>query len=179
MTEAKQISSAYPTHAFPNLMEHAHQEIAIAFGDDAVALAESASADTVDDPAERWDLAVIRDVLQLLQVIDGKGHSGLSWNTVVSMFTRLALREPLTPLTGTDDEWVDVSHVQGDPPGTIEQNKRCSRVFRSNRDNSTARDVDGRRVIFDDDENNAVTEAKPIQFPYVPSTETVYRSKWD
>ena len=161
MAEAKQISSAYPAHAFPNLMEYAHQEIAIAFGDDAVALAESASADTVDDPAERWDLAVIRDVLQLLQVIDGKGHSGLSWNTVVSMFTKLALREPLTPLTGTDDEWVDVSHVQGDPPGTIEQNIRYRSVYRVSGDNRRAYDI--RKALRD---GSRPEESGKISFPY-------------
>ena len=48
--------------------------------------------------------------------------------------------KPLAPLTGEDDEWNDIG--KGPDGGDLEQNKRCSSVFRVNKDNATAHDLD-------------------------------------
>jgi len=72
---------------------------------------------------------VTKQVLELIEVFANQGHSGFSADYVAGLFDQLVHWRPLTPLTGDDDEWNDVSryHTEGRP---IYQNKRCSRVFK-------------------------------------------------
>lgn len=87
-------------------------------------------------------------VMKMVKVFAGEGHSGFSAHMAMDIFQRVARYKTLTPLTGEDDEWFDVSEMSGQP---MWQNKRDPSVFK---DEKTAWDIDapGSRV--------------PITFPY-------------
>jgi hypothetical protein len=93
------------------------------------------------------------------------------------LFKTLANFEPITPLTGEEQEWRDISSYGGEPWW---QNIRCSRVFK-NADGSA---YDGEGVVFYDervDEQGkpfrthytSRESSVPVTFPYTPTT--VYR----
>jgi hypothetical protein len=90
-------------------------------------------------------------VMKLIKVFGDEGHSGGSAHLTMAIFEKVARFHPLTPLTGADDEWMNVSEMS---PGPMWQNIRCGSVFT---DKVTAWDIDkpGNRV--------------PITFPYDPS----------
>lgn len=115
-----------------------------------------------------------RNLLEILEVVSKQGHSGFSASYLRNALNRLLDWKPLTPLTGEDDEWSDCSY--GDK--VLEQNKRCSAVFRKNRDNSTAYYIHG-KVFSDNGGITWFTNSKskiPVKFPFkVPSeSEKVY-----
>ena len=64
-------------------------------------------------------------LLELCEVFSNQDHSGMSAGVVSSLFSRLVKSLPLTPLTGTDDEWIEVGE-------NLYQNKRCPSVFKEN-----------------------------------------------
>jgi hypothetical protein len=84
------------------------------------------------------------------------------------MFKKLAMFEPIVPLTGEDWEWHEPS------PGVF-QNIRCSRVFKqADRFNGQAYDIEGR--VFREPTGACYTGAEscvPVAFPYTPKTEYV------
>lgn len=101
-------------------------------------------------------------VLKMVEQFAGEGHSGFSAGMAISIFQKVARYEPLTPLTGADDEWNEVG------PGLF-QNRRCSRVFK---ENGKAYDIDG--IIWRDPDGCTVTNREsrvPVTFPYVPKSE--------
>jgi hypothetical protein len=80
------------------------------------------------------------------------------------MFSTLASFEPLGPLHGTPDEWVEVADG-------LEQNVRCSRVFRKN---GEAYDINGK--VFREPNGCTYTSRDshvPVEFPYRPKTEVI------
>lgn len=103
-------------------------------------------------------------VMKLIEVHSAEGHSGFSNGMAVNLFERLARFEPITPLTGADDEWVEV--------GTdVWQNRRCSHVFKNT---EGAYDIDGR--IFRRPNGVSFTSSEsrvPVTFPYTPTREYV------
>lgn len=121
--------------------------------------------------------AICNHVLKLLEVFSDEGHSGSSAPYAIDMFKKLAMFEPLVPLTGEDWEWSDVSEYGGRDDGPLYQNKRCGRVFK---DNNGAYDIDG--IVWYDWYTNEEGEKHksyfsgkgsrvPVTFPYVPKTE--------
>lgn len=103
-------------------------------------------------------------VMKMVKVFADEGHSGFSASMAVSAFSKLARFEPLTPLTGDDDEWNDV----GDG---VFQNRRCSRVFK---DKTGAYDIEGR--VFREPSGACFTNRDsrvPVEFPYTPKTEYI------
>lgn len=131
--------------------------------------------------------AICKHVLALLEVFSHEGHSGTTAPYAVKLFTKLAMFEPIVPLTGEDWEWAEVSEG-------VFQNKRCSRVFKqADRFNGQAYDIDG-RVFYEWNERDLEPDEKgypgtrrlqsyytsresmvPITFPYTPTTEYVER----
>jgi len=90
-------------------------------------------ADDKEDGPNKW---IREGTLELLRVFGEQGHSGSSAPFAVNMFERLASWKTLTPLTGSDDEWVEVGE------GVL-QNKRASNVFK---ENGKAEWIDG--IVF-------------------------------
>ena len=154
------------------------------------ALAEFRAAGWTDDDGkfkEEMQEAICKHVLELLKVFADEGHSGSTAPYAANMFKKLAMFEPLVPLTGEDWEWSEVS------PGVF-QNKRCGRVFKqADRFNGQAYDLDG-RVFYEWAERGLDPDEKgypgkrrfqsyytsresmvPITFPYTPTTEHVER----
>lgn len=131
------------------LVQHAKTELALA---------------GVDRPDSDYNGMLAKAVTELVTVFSKQGHSGFSAGLTVRMFQKVALFEPLTPLTGADEEWVEV--------GTgVFQNKRCSHVFK---ENGKAYDIEGR--IFREPGGASYTSQDsrlPVIFPYSPLSEIV------
>ena len=157
------------------------------------ALAEFRAAGWTDDEGkfkEEMQEAICKHVLELLKVFADEGHSGSTAPYAVNMFKKLAMFEPIVPLTGEDWEWTEVSEG-------VFQNKRCSRVFKqADRFNGQAYDLDG-RVFYEWNERDLEPDEEgypgkrrfqsyytsresmvPITFPYTPTTEHVERT-WE
>ena len=152
------------------------------------ALAEFRAAGWLDGTGayrDEMQAALCKHVLELLKVFSDEGHSGSTAPYTVNLFKKLAMFEPIVPLTGEDWEWHEPS------PGVF-QNTRCSRVFKqADRFNGQAYDIDGRvfyewveRELDPDEEGYPGTRRfkshftgresiVPITFPYTPTTEYV------
>lgn len=111
-------------------------------------------------------------VLQMVRQFSDEGHSGFSAGLAISVFQKVARFEPLTPLTGADDEWSD-EFAEG-----MRQNKRCSHVFKEA--DGGAYDSNGK--VFREPSGACYTNRDsrvPITFPYVPTIEYVDVSNRD
>jgi hypothetical protein len=139
-----------------NLVEHAKREF--------LALGYKPINEEEDGP-NKW---IQQNVMELLRVFSEQGHSGSSAPYCVGVFEKLAMFEPLGPLTGEDHEWHEASDG-------VFQNKRCSHVFKqADRFNGQAYDTQGR--VFRDPNGGSYTSGDscvPVTFPYTPTTEYV------
>src|SRR5689334_19137122 len=79
-------------------------------------------------------------VMKMIKLFSDEGHSGFSAPMTINIFKQVAMFEPLTPLTGADDEWVEVSDGHF-------QNRRCSHVFK---ENGEAYDIEGKIFRYPD-----------------------------
>jgi hypothetical protein len=103
-------------------------------------------------------------VMKMIKVFADEGHSGFSAGMAINIFEKVARFEPLTPLTGADDEWMEVGE------GVL-QNVRCSHVFKKD---SQAYDIEGR--IFREPDGGCYTSFDSrvnVTFPYTPKREYV------
>lgn len=103
---------------------------------------------------------------EMLLVFSTHGHSGFSAGYAISALKKLLNFEPLSPLTGSDDEWEPCSMQR-----EVMQNKRCSRVFK---EKGEAYDIRGKVFV----EPNgccftSIDSRVPVVFPYTPKTEYV------
>lgn len=153
MTLIESIKFAYRVFAasrkMSNLRAHAQHEMALAWPD---------QCDMQD--------AVKKCVDEILIVFSSQGHSGSSAPYVIGVAERALRFQILTPLKGTDDEWMEV----GDDTF---QNKRCGHVFKKGVDGQ-AYDIDG--YIFREPDGLCYTSRdsrKYITFPYTPEPEYV------
>ena len=115
-----------------------------------------------DDP-NKW---IQENLFDLLAVFSTQGHSGSSAPYCANMFKKLALFEPVAPLTGEDFEWSDPSELDGE---TL-QNKRCSHVFKD----KDGRVYDSQGRVFREPNGCCYTSKDSrvyIDFPYIPKTE--------
>jgi hypothetical protein len=105
-----------------------------------------------------YDGALGQAVVDLVELFASQGHSGASAARVLALFGRVAAFRPLTPLTGNDDEWNEVS-------ADLWQNKRRASVFKGA---SGAYDIDA--VAFRDPNGWIYTNGThtPVTFPYTP-----------
>jgi hypothetical protein len=109
-----------------------------------------------------------------------EGHSGFSASYALQCLEKLLRFKPLSPLTGEDDEWGDVSNVSGEP---MFQNKRCSSIFKHGKDGE-AYDIDGK--VFWEWYTDKETGEKhksyytgkgsrvPVTFPYTVPDKPIY-----
>ena len=120
------------------------------------------------DSTEEMNKAMHDHIITMVNAFADEGHSGFSAGYALSILKKLLAYEPLTPLTGEDDEWVEV--MDG-----VFQNKRCSRVFKqADRFDGQAYDINGK--VFVEENGAAFTSSDsrvPVTFPYEPKTEYV------
>lgn len=121
-----------------------------------------------------------RHLLHMVKEFSDEGHSGFSASYALQCLKKLLNFKPLSPLTGEDDEWSDVTKISGVPHY---QNKRCSSVFKDGKD-SQAYDIDAK--VFWEWYTNPETGEKsksyytcyesrmPVTFPYVVPDEKIY-----
>jgi hypothetical protein len=118
-------------------------------------------------------------ILHMVKEFANEGHSGFSASYAIQVLEKLLRFEPITPLTGEDWEWNNVSEMSGE---TLYQNARCGRVFKNN---DGAYDIDG-KVFWEwitDSETGEKFKSHytsrdsrvPVTFPYTPTT--VYEEK--
>lgn len=119
------------------------------------------------DSGDEMQREMNRCLLQIIAVFALQGHTGFTGPYAVATLEKLMQFEPLGPLTGADDEWVDHGYCM--------QNKRCGHVFkRDDRFGGQPYDMEGR--IFRDPSGSCYTSrdsAVPITFPYTPKREYV------
>ncbi len=112
-------------------------------------------------------------VLKMVEQFADEGHSGMSAAMALAIFRKVANYEPLTPLTGNNDEWMQVG-------SEMYQNRRSPRVFKKVKSGEAlelgeAYDIEGK--VFVEPNGMSYTNAEshvPVTFPYVPKTEYVH-----
>lgn len=127
---------------------------------------------TVEDPTIK---DFIPEILAIIDKFRNSGQSGGSApytaHAISDTIKKLCLHETLTPLTGKDDEWVDISHYgDGD---TMFQNNRDSTLFKDGNDKCYYIDA----IIWQgeyDTYHSSVDGFKSKQyikkFPFIPKT---------
>lgn len=141
------------------------------------ALAEFIAAGWIDESGTFKDMmqaSICQHVLKLLGVFAAEGHSGTSAPYAVQLFEKLAMFEPIAPLTGAADEWVEYAEGRF-------QNRRCSHVFKDSPDGQAYDsegkifvevNADGHKVSF-----TSIDSRVPVTFPYTPTREYVESPK--
>jgi hypothetical protein len=124
------------------------------------------------DSGEEYNDWASKAILDLIELFSSQSHSGFTAPYVASVFYRLAMFKPISPLTGEDDEWREMTS------GGF-QNKRYSAVFKDSKD-GTAYNIEGK--VFTDDGEVWYTSGDSrvdVTFPYVvpDKPERVYRNK--
>lgn len=126
------------------------------------------SSDEADEMQDMMD----NHILDIVQRFSDEGHSGFSAGHAVSILEKVLRFEPVTPLTGADDEWTKLDYGEN----MAAQNKRCSHVFK--RADGTAYDCEA--VIFREPSGACFTSkdsSRDITFPYRPTREYVDRAE--
>ena len=121
-----------------------------------------------------------KHLLHMVKEFSEEGHSGFSASYALQCLEKLLRFKPLSPLTGEDDEWSDVSEISG---VTHYQNKRCSSVFKDGKDGQ-AYDIDG-KVYWEWYKDKETGESRksyytcfesrvPVTFPYTVPDKPIY-----
>ena len=118
-----------------------------------------------------------KHILHMMQEFANEGHSGFSASYAISILTRLMDFKPLSPLTGEDDEWMEVSEHMG---RKCYQNRRRSSIFK---DEEGVHDSDG-KVFWEwyRDDNGEPFKSYytcrdsrvPVTFPYTVPDKPIY-----
>ena len=135
-----------------NLIKHAKKELGFIYDK--------------EDLKVPYNKAAYDAVIELIKVFSKQGHSGFSAPYTINTFKKLAMFETLSPLTGEDDEWGNVSDRSGEE---LYQNKRNSSVFK---DKKGAYCIDG--VIWKGLNGTTWANKKSTMyiksFPFTPKT---------
>lgn len=106
------------------------------------------------------------ELKEILLVFSSQGHSGMSAAITTSLVEKLMRYEPISPLTGEDSEWMEVTTG-------VFQNIRCNHIFKqADRFDGQAYDING--IVWRDEDGYCFTNGDsfvPITFPYTPTTE--------
>jgi len=133
---------------------------------------------TEDNP-EEMNQSMRKHILHMIEEFAEEGHSGFSASYALGILTKLLAYKPLTPLTGEDNEWMEVGPSSDGKP--LYQNKRCFSVFKD----SSGGVYDSNGKVFTEtcvDEDGEEFESSfsnkdssvPVTFPYTPKTEYVH-----
>lgn len=125
-----------------------------------------------DDDGLAIQKLMTKNLMDCIQVFSDAHFSGFSANYAINALTRLLSYKPLTPLTGEDDEWEDVSQYQSGKK--LWQNKRCREIFKD--ENNNAYWVSAK--YFSDDEGHTWYTSQdssiPVTFPFNVPDEPEY-----
>lgn len=125
-------------------------------------------------------LPFTNEVLALCEKFGDSGQSGGSAPFTAGAISRglhaLLLQRPISPITGEDDEWDDVSSANGGNP--LWQNKRCSAIFKTVIDKPYYQDAISWKEPDGDTfhgrawlDNQEITSWQPVNsFPFSPKT---------
>lgn len=106
--------------------------------------------------------AINEDIMQIIKTFSEQGHSGFSASYVISIINKLLKFQPLSELTGNDDEWVKLDYTED----VCYQNIRCPSIFKDN--SGKAYNMDGK--VFSNDNGHTWYTNKDsrvyITFPY-------------
>lgn len=117
------------------------------------------------DSDDEMDALMATCVLQLVEAFSKQEHSGFSAGYCLHLFKQLASFKPLVPLSGNDDEWMEVGEGMW-------QNKRAATVFKAA--DGKAYDLDA--VVYREPSGATFTkggERHYIEFPYTPTTKYI------
>lgn len=116
-----------------------------------------------DEEALKMQKMMNDGIMKIIKTFSDEGHTGFSANYALNILDRLLRFQPLSALTGEDDEWEDVSEYQNGK--TLYQNKRCPAVFK---DENRSYYVEAK--IFSDDNGHTWYTSKDssidIEFPF-------------
>ena len=76
-----------------------------------------------DEEGRKMQKVINKDILDLVELFANQGHSGFTANYTINVLTKLLKQSFVTPLTGADDEWIEVTDG-------IYQNKREGTIFK-------------------------------------------------
>lgn len=94
--------------------------------------------------AANWSPRGTAVMVEILEKFFDEWDSGGAVACAALVLMRLIAGKPLTPLTGDDDEWNDISEMSGQ---TMFQNRRCSSVFKD-AERAYSIDTPGRPTII-------------------------------
>ena len=136
-----------------NLLKHAERELKLIGYDD----------------KDEYDKMAKDAILELIKTFTKQKHSGFSANYVSNIFHKLANYEVLSPLTGNDDEWTDVSDMSGE---MMFQNNRDSRVFKNKNGVFFINAIVWQETINDDVNHFTNKDSRRYikSFPFTPKT---------
>ncbi len=120
-----------------------------------------------------------KDVLGLIVAFSKQEHSGWSASVCASLFGKIANYDILTPLTGYEDEWKDVTEFflsSGKKEHTlyknVYQNIRYSSVMKYVYKDGSEKTIDTCAIVFEDETGARYTSsnsAVEITMPYMPT----------
>ena len=77
----------------------------------------------VADSEDEMNRAMRNHIMNMVVAFSDEGHSGYSASYALAVLKRVLIYKPLSPLTGEDDEWIEVAD-------NLWQNKRAYSVFK-------------------------------------------------
>lgn len=110
-----------------------------------------------DEDAFYGDL-MPKAVMRQVRLFSIEGHSGMSAGAAMNITKQVCMFRPLTPLTGADDEWMDITDG-------LYQNRRCFSIFKE--DGGSAYNNEGK--VFEDSTGAHYTSRDsrvPVEFPW-------------
>jgi hypothetical protein len=135
-----------------------------------------------EDSDDEMNVAMRKHILHMMQEFAEEGHSGFSASYAISILTKLLDFKPLSPLTGEDSEWNDISDYAPEPHY---QNKRRSSVFKDA--DGSCYDIDG-KVFWEwyKDEDGIISKSYytsrdsrvPVTFPYTVPDKPIYEYRY-
>jgi hypothetical protein len=134
-----------------------------------------------EDSPDEMNVAMRKHILHMMQEFANEGHSGFSASYAISILTKLMDFKPLSPLTGEDDEWVNVREYGPEPHY---QNIRKSSVFKDA--DGSCYDIDGKvfwewAMPYEEGEKPYKSyytnrESRvPVTFPYTVPDKPIYQ----
>lgn len=116
-----------------------------------------------EEPDEMQDL-IERNIIEIVDTFAKQGHSGSSAAYCIPIINKLLKQEPISPLTGSEDEWTEIGEG-------VFQNKRFSSVFKDkDRFNGEPYWIEG-KIFSDDGGESWFTNSNSfvvIKFPFLP-----------